>query len=808
MSRKLKRAAGGGSPIVTCKHCGTPFRADKGEGEFCCSGCEYVYQLIQGGDLGRYYELKGTRQVNPVGGKVFREAKFPWLGPLVEAAERTEATPHLELSLQGISCVGCVWLVERLFAEWKGALDAVVRATTGGVRLRWRRGECDIPGFARHLQRFGYTLGPPRGSNAQSGTVQSSQSLVWRVGVCAAFAMNAMLFTLPSYLGLESGDRLNRLFDVLTCVFATGAFAVGGSYFIARGWQALRRGALHIDLPIALGLVLAYTASVAGWALGERKILYFDFVAVFAFLMLSGRWFQEQAVERNRVRLLDADAKLDQVWRIGPDGEETTIDPELSASGDLLRIPPGAHLPVRSQLVSEAATLDLAWINGESKPRMQARGEILPAGARNIGSLAIDCQALESWSESLLAALLGITERLDVHNRARARAIGLYLVAVLVVATGGGLAWLLAGSWFEAVQVAVSVLVVSCPCSLGVALPLIEEIGVGALRKKGVFVRAQDVFSKLSRVNAILLDKTGTITLDAMRVSNPEALDDLEEWERSLLLGLAGSSLHPVSIALHDRLTAMGVRHAPHALEVPPHETPGLGIEARAGNSIWRLGRPSWAAPNSSEFSEATCVFSRDGTLRAALHLTEAVRDGAADQIAALASRGYDLWILSGDRTARVHAMADQLGIPRDHALGELSPQGKADIVRQYGGEQVCIVGDGANDSLAFNEAACTGTPAIDRGLLENKSDFYFTGRSLDGIGHLLDTARLARLATRRALFFAAAYNAVAIAICLAGSMNPLLAAVLMPASSVITLAIVWATMRERNQQVSPQKHS
>ncbi len=796
MSRRGDKENPTSKASLVCRHCGTPFRAGQGEGEFCCSGCEYVYHLIQGSDLGRFYELKGTRKVEPVGSGVFRPVKFPWLRPLVEAAEAVGApVPELELSLQGVSCVGCVWLIERLFAEWHGAVDAVARAASGSIRLRWKRGECDLVGFAERLQKFGYTLGPPRGADGKPPALSASKKLLWRVGVSAAMAMNTMLFTLPSYLGLDANDRLNTLFDAMILAFATLSFAVGGSYFIERAWQSLRRGALHIDLPIALGLVLAYAASVAGWALGERTILYFDFVAVFAFLMLGGRWFQEQAVERNRARLIEAGARLDPVLLVEEGGVERSLPAEQCSAGDRLLIPSGSHLPVRARLDSGHATLDLSWINGESVPRSYVRGEVMPAGSRNLGGQPLACQALESWSQSLLAALFEVTERFDTRNPARERAIGLYLLAVLVVAAAGGMVWAGRGDWLQATQVVVSILVVSCPCSLGVALPLIEEIGVGMLRKVGVFVRMQDVFSRIAGVDAIMLDKTGTITLDEMRLDNPQALDALDPSEKALLLKLAGSSLHPVSVALHDRLLAGGV-HPADDLECPPEEIPGMGIQARANGVELRFGRPSWAAPGDAGVADATCVFSRDGRAVAAFRLSEALRDGAEMQCARLASAGYTIHILSGDRTARVHAMADRLGIPRSHAHGDLSPQDKARIIRDHGSSRVCLIGDGANDSLAFDQAACTGTPAIDRGLLENKSDFYFTGRSLDGLGHLLDTASRARIATRNALLFATSYNLATISVSLAGHMSPLLAAILMPSSSVATLALVWLSMR------------
>jgi Cu2+-exporting ATPase len=212
------------------------------------------------------------------------------------------------------------------------------------------------------------------------------------------------------------------------------------------------------------------------------------------------------------------------------------------------------------------------------------------------------------------------------------------------------------------------------------------------------------------------------------------------------------------------------------------------------GGATWRLGRSAWAT---SASASADCVFARDGLPLAAFRFGEVAREDAREEIAALRSRGCEIFILSGDRSSKVAAMADRLGLPRDHCLGELSPGQKAERVRTLDARDTLYLGDGANDSLAFDAAWVNGTPAIDRGLLEQKAGFYFLGSSLRGVRALLATAALRRGAARAVVTFAIGYNATAVALCLAGRMSPLLAAILMPASSIVSLAIVFLTFRE-----------
>jgi Cu2+-exporting ATPase len=291
-------------------------------------------------------------------------------------------------------------------------------------------------------------------------------------------------------------------------------------------------------------------------------------------------------------------------------------------------------------------------------------------------------------------------------------------------------------------------------------------------------------------VRQVVFDKTGTLTLEAITLRNPEALDALSENERAHLLALVRESPHPVSRCLAEHLLADGVR----VLATDSvRETIGYGVSLIEGGIEWRLGRQEWAGGTAAD-----CVFSRGRDVLARFQLGEQERADAREEIAALRRHGCKVSILSGDRAEKVAALAQRLDLPAADAHAALSPQAKADWMRRHDRHDSLYLGDGANDSLAFDAAWCSGTPAIDRGLLERKADFYFLGRGLAGVRALLETAALRRRAARAAVTFAICYNGIAIGVCLAGRMNPLLAAVLMPASSIISLAIVFAAFRRR----------
>ncbi len=762
---------------AVCVHCGTAFKPTERQRDFCCAGCQFVHDLIAKNGLGQFYDLQ-EGGVQPVKSFVFQKRDYAWLEELVHAAEAADRpSAALPLDLQGVSCIGCVWLIEKVFAQLPGALALHIDSSRGTLDLRWRPGAFDVVAFARQLQSFGYLVGP-----RVAGERPASRALLVRLGLCAALAMNTMLFTLPGYLGMEAGAQFAGLFARLTLILGTLSLLIGGSYFFTRSWRSLQQGVLHIDLPISLGLIAAYSGSVYAWIKGVGGFVYFDFVSVFVFLMLGGRWLQQKAVARNRNLLLAAPGGPAPVRRL-ESGEKVAVT-EI-ARGLTYAVEPGQPVPVRSQLRSAAATLGLEWINGESDAITAPRGRTVPSGAVNYGAQPIELEALEAWPDSLLAQLLAVAPAPAHRHRTLERFIRGYIFVVLGLGTAAFAGWWLGtGDFLAALQVFISILVVSCPCASGVALPLADDLAAGALRKAGVFLREASLWPRLASVRKIIFDKTGTLTLETMELRNPESLAALGPAEKALLLGMVQDSLHPVSCCLRELLLAEGVIPAS---ATRAEETPGVGLELVMGHDVWLLGRSGWAGE-----ADGDCVFSRNGRVLAAFQFGENVRADAVEEIAALRARGADIFILSGDRPAKVAAMAARLGLPAAHGHAGMTPQEKADWVRQHDAHDTLLIGDGANDSLAFQAAWCTGTPAIDRGLLERQADFFFLGRGLSGVRRLMETATARRRTTRHVLTFALSYNAVAVALCLAGHMTPVAAAVLMPLSSLVSLTIVW----------------
>jgi Cu2+-exporting ATPase len=768
--------------MSVCEHCGTAF-TPRTEGEkYCCRGCDYVAAMIRGQGLERYYDLKRDATATPVRSRPFEEHDFSWLAPAAELAEGKagEGLAELDCAVEGISCIGCVWLIDRLFERHEGAVRAAANPANGRLHLEWRRGACDVAGFAKELAGFGYVLAPA-GGERQS---QERRNLGGRLGLCGAFALNAMGFTLPHYLGMPADFEFAGLFRLIAFASATLAMLSGGGYFIVRAWRALRAGSLHIDLPIALGLIAAYLGSIAGWMAGEERLMYFDFVATFVFLMLLGRYVQTAAVEKNRLRLVRR-SPLPESVRAG----DRMVATAALQPGTRFEFEPGKALPVSSCLSEGVAEVSLEWIHGEADPVTLLPGARLPAGAILLGRQPVIVTADESWEESLISKL-SADRTGDRGSPVFQRLLKVYLAVVLVVGLLVFAGWLWAGEWRTGLQAMISVFVVSCPCALGVALPLVDEWAAARLARAGAFVRRASLWPRLRRVRHVVFDKTGTLTLERPELVNPAAVEGLDEASALALARLTRGSLHPVARTLLEALGSRGQRLLEDFGTLAVRDFPGVGVRCDGADGEWFLGKGA-AGTELRRGDEGVASF----TFR------DSLRPGAVAAIRGLERRGLSVHILSGDAPDKVARLAGALGLDPARAIGGLSPGDKAERVMALDRQDTLYLGDGANDSLAFDAAFVTGTPVVDRSLLESKSDFYALGSGLAYLAEAFAAADARACGVRRAFGFALSYNLSVVALSAATHMNPLLAAVLMPLSSVVSILLVASGSEPRRRR-------
>ncbi|MFK8003697.1 MAG: HAD-IC family P-type ATPase [Polyangiales bacterium] len=746
-----------------------------GRTDYCCGGCSAAHALLQGMGLQRYYDLREGTGLPAVQPRMDAEsAGFEVL------CEDARGGGSVRVSVQGMHCAACVWLVEELFHRQtpKGRID--VDPARGEARIVVPEG-FELSEFRGTLGSLGYGLGPP-------GAERQGDDLLWRLGFCAALAINAMLIALASYFGLGDAageEHLRAFMDRASFGASALAVVLGGPVFFRSAFGALRRGMVGLDLPISIGVLLAFAGASARYFF-EGDAAYVDTLAIFVTLMLGGRWLQERALERNRRRLLSDSTPESMLTRVvDAAGKPRVVSCASVRVGDELLIGPGDLLPVDAKLM-DAASFSLEWLNGESTEKHYEVGSMVPSGAFSTSGRAIRAEALAVFADSLVPQLLRETRDVGEARSFWWQRLGaIYSLLVLVIAGLGGAFTYLRSDGSEALQVVTALLVVTCPCAFGIAVPLAREIAHAHLRSQGLYVRTASFLDRLQEVRRVVFDKTGTLTTGNLGVT---CLRAPSETHREVLARLASSSMHPKSRVLHQALGAQ----VPFA---EAESVAGSGVRVVVDGTEFRLGSAAFALAQSlpDPLRRADVVFSRDHELLAAYETHEELRHDAVAEIRLL-GESKSVAILSGDQNERVSEVASTLGL--HEALGEQSPRDKANYVSANDPKHTLMVGDGLNDHLALLEARCAGTPAIDRPFVANRCDFYLSASGIAPIRRAFDVAEWLRLTQRRLLWIAVFYNTAAIALAFSGHMSPWLAAVLMPTSSLVTLAFVGLRAR------------
>lgn len=768
---------------------------------YCCRGCASARAVIERLGLTRFDAMGGPP--GPVAEVELDERAA--LAMAAIAAEACRGNHRLTIDVEGVTCASCAWLVEKVARKTPGVRSAVLNPARGELELLLTDAFEAAP-LARSLAAIGHRVTPARGGPV-ARRASPIDDLLFRFAVSAAAAMAAMISSFSLFFGLEPDSPFGRLFTGLAILASLVAVLVGGQPFLRGAWRSLRAGAPSMDLPIALGMLLAELGCLLSARAGN--VALFDTVSIFVTLMLLGRLLERRLVERHRHLLLSSDDDVAglEVRRVLPEGGTRFVAVRDIERGFVLQLARGELCPVDAVLQTSASARDdgarsisFAWLTGESAVRRLSAGAPLPAGAHIDDRRGAVVVAEAPFSATRLAALL--SDRPDQQNAQdeRSAASGLFpwlarawVAGAFLVATAGAMLWRDAGL-LRALDVVATLLVVTCPCAFGIAAPLAIERALVLLRRNGVFVKSARVWWRAGNLRHAVFDKTGTLTLAEPALA-PTSLAALRAWPADLqeaLRAVALQSNHGRARAIARALPAFGA--APQAVDV--EEEPGVGLRAKVTTSGG--GTLEVSLLRDDEDAAATRV--TVGAHHLALSFEEAPRPGAARELARLRGLGVDLWLATGDDDEKAHALAARLGIPADHVRARCTPEDKAALVDTLGEHSVLAVGDGVNDAAMFARAAVCGVPALDRPHLPARADFLLLGTADGGsfgrVVDLLVLARRVRAVLIGLLSVATLYNVAVVAAGLAGMLTPLSVALLMPASSLSLLLAAHLLVR------------
>jgi Cu2+-exporting ATPase len=714
---------------------------------------------------------------------------------------------RLDLALDGMTCAACIFEIEEALGKLPDLVSARVNYADRRLSLEWRKPSFDFAVVTETLRRMGYRARPFERAGREREETEASRHLLRCLAVAAFAAMNIMLLSAAVWIG-EDGDldpATRDFFHGVSALIALPAAAFAGQPFFSSAFAALRARRLNIDVPISLGVLLALAMSVYETFTHARHA-YFDSATMLLAFLLLGRYLDSALRRRTRAVAANLAAlRAPFACRLGADGARALVPLASLARGDLVLTRPGERIPADGVIVSGAASVDDSVITGETQRRNVGPGDRVHAGALDFdGVLKIEVQAPSGGS------LLDEIERLvDKAAAARSRNLRLadrvsrlYAPMVHVAALGTALAWLALGaSAHDALVTAISVLIVTCPCALALAVPAVQVAASGALFRTGVLLDAPDALERLAEVDTVVFDKTGTLTSPEPRVVDARSIDeDLLE----LAARLAHSSRHPLARAV--------AQERPRAAPLDgARETQGEGVTAMVDGVEARLGSPRFCdlerdcTALAAHDPEASVIAFRHGDKTAALRVRQVLRPDARAVVEALAARGLRVLILSGDRVAAVERTARALRIGEWH--GALRPAEKVTRLEALAaeGRKVLMVGDGLNDAPALAAAHVSLAPVDATEIAQASSDAVFLGDALTPIVTTLDAARRARALMRQNLALSILYNAVAAPLAMMGLLTPLIAAVAMSGSSIIvTLNALRADAGPRRAPEAP----
>jgi Cu2+-exporting ATPase len=702
----------------------------------------------------------------------------------------------MDLVVEGVHCGACIAAIESGLRKQAGIRGARVNLASKRVTVEWNEGALEPPTILERLEALGYPAHPFAAETAEGAEKAVERQLLRCLGVAAFAAMNVMLLSISLWAGADAdpNSATRDLFHWLSALIALPCAAYAGMPFFTSAARALRNGTLNMDVPISLGVALALALSVFQTIAHERAA-YFDSALMLLMFLLAGRTLDQHM--RRRARDLAANLaaiRADRALKLVDGGEARETPIAAIHPGDLVLVRAGERVAVDGTVEDGRSEVDQSLVTGETLPIAVSEGAQVYAGSLNLaGALRVRVakEAGGALLDEVNTLLAKAAEQRSSYVRLADRAARLYAPVVHLAALATFLSWLWLGAgWQQSLIVAITVLIITCPCALGLAVPAVQVVAAGALFRRGLILNSGEALERLGEVRTVVFDKTGTLTDPRPALANGA---DIAHEDLALAGALALSSKHPLAKAIAEAAHA----RAP----INGHEFPGQGVTALSGGRRLKLGSVAFckaeaeAAPVAAAFPDSSLIAMRALDRVVVFAVRQGLRSDARQAVAAIAL-SHDVAILSGDREAAVALVARELGVA--HFESGLKPTDKIERLKalKSAGKFPLMVGDGVNDAPALAAAHVSISPISAAHIAQAQADALFFGERLAPVADALRLAAKARRLMVENLWLSLIYNLFAVPLAVTGQVTPLIAALAMSGSSIL---VTLNALRARN---------
>jgi Cu+-exporting ATPase len=788
---------------VACTHCNLEFdeavmikenAADR-QLYFCCKGCQGVYHLLNDEGLGTFYDKLGDTKLQPanqIGGDLEHFDLDGFKKRYITQSD--DGLMTVNLIIEGIHCSACVWLNEKVLHKTEGVIEATINYTNNKAKVVWDPEVIKLSKIIETIRAIGYNAYPYDPKLQEEQAVKTRKSYYSRILVAVFGTMNIMWIAIAQYTGYFTGmeQEFKNILNVAEFLISTPVLFYSGWIFFRGAWYGYKNRVVNMDTLVASGSLLTYTYSIYAM-ISQHGEVYFDSTTMIITFVLVGKYLEVLSKKK-------AVDTLDSIMGSTPtevtliiDGAKSLIGIENVRIGDTIELKPGEKVVIDGKVTQGQASFDESSLTGESRPVYKKEGDDILSGSICLDSV-VRYQAVKDASHSLLSSIVNlleesITKKPAIEKLANSIS-GYFSTIILGIAILTLIGWYYTTGNFEhSLVVSISVVVIACPCALGLATPMSTLVGISIAAKRGILFKEAGHLETMAKCTVLALDKTGTITQGKPSVINADIKKGFDPVQ---LYALAATSNHPVS----KGITLWLQDHYEHLPEISLHQIKSIeakGIEAYDRETKLLGGNASFMKESGilvDIASEHTLfLFAAGGTLQALFELDDTIKEGAKESIAGIQSLGIKTLMLTGDHKQNAGRIAKEVGI--DSVYAELFPQDKSALVNRLHdeGEIVVMAGDGINDSIAL---ACSDIAIAMGGgadIAINVSDVVMIDEKLGNIHDAFRIARRTYRAIKENIGFSILYNAVTVPLAVAGYVNPLVAALSMSLSSLIVVA-------------------